>query len=197
MPLLDSGDRDLAGGNQYPLDVGYGLLRIMLEAATLVFFPALMVSAAISDLLTLTISNRISIALAILFVAMAFACGLPARAILLHLACGAATLILAFSLFARGWIGGGDAKLAAATAIWLGFDHLSDYALSASALGGLLTLAIIGLRKWPLPGVLVARRWIARLHEPGTGVPYGIALASAGLILYPETAIWLAAASIH
>jgi hypothetical protein len=82
---------------------------------------------------------------------------------------------------------GGDGDLA-----W------GDYALSASALGGLLTLSIIGLRKWPLPGVLLARQWMARLHEPGTGIPYGIALASAGLILYPETAIWLAAAAaIH
>ena len=170
----------------------------MLEAATLLFFPALMVFAAISDLLTMTISNRISIALAILFVAMAFARGLPATEILWHLACGAAMLVVAFGMFARGWIGGGDAKLAAATAIWLGFDHLGDYALSASALGGLLTVSIILLRKWPLPGVLLARQWATRLHEPGTGIPYGIALASAGLLLYPETAIWLgAAAAIH
>jgi prepilin peptidase CpaA len=167
----------------------------MLEAATLSFFPALMVFAAISDLLTLTISNRISIALAVLFIAMAFACGLPATEILWHLACGGVMLIFVFGLFARGWIGGGDAKLAAATAIWLGFDHLGDYALSASALGGLLTVAIILLRKWPLPGVLLARQWIARLHAPGTGIPYGVALASAGVILYPETAIWLAAAA--
>jgi prepilin peptidase CpaA len=73
----------------------------MLEAATLVFFPALMVLAAISDLLTMTISNRISIALVILFVVMAFACGLPLEEILLHLACGALMLVLTFSLFAR------------------------------------------------------------------------------------------------
>ena len=59
----------------------------MLEAATLLFFPALMVFAAISDLLTLTISNRISIALAVLFIAMALVCGLPATEILWHLAC--------------------------------------------------------------------------------------------------------------
>jgi prepilin peptidase CpaA len=170
----------------------------MLEAATLLFFPALMVFAAISDLLTLTISNRISVALVVLFIAMAFAYGIPATEVFWHLGCGTAVLVLVFGLFARGWIGGGDAKLAAATAIWLGFDHLGDYALSASALGGLLTVSIIVLRKWPLPGALVARQWIVRLHEPGTGVPYGIALASAGLILYPETAIWLAAAgAIH
>jgi len=169
----------------------------MLEAATLLFFPALMAFAAISDLLTMTISNRVSIALVVLFIALAFACGLPATKILWHLACGAAMLLFAFGLFACGWIGGGDAKLAAATAIWLGFDHLGDYALAASALGGVLTVSIIVLRKWPLPGVLLARQWATRLHEPGTGIPYGIALATAGLMLYPETAIWLAAAAIH
>jgi prepilin peptidase CpaA len=169
----------------------------MLEAATLLFFPALMAFAAISDLLTMTISNRVSIALAALFIALAFACGLPPTKILWHLASGAATLLFAFGLFACGWIGGGDAKLAAATAIWLGFDHLGDYALTASALGGVLTVSIIVLRKWPLPGVLLARQWATRLHEPGTGIPYGIALATAGLMLYPETAIWLAAAAIH
>ncbi len=167
----------------------------MLEAATLFFFPALMVFAAFSDLLTMTISNRVSAALALLFVAMAFASGLTAADISLHLASGAAMLLLGFGLFARGWVGGGDAKLAAATAIWLGFDHLGQYALAASALGGALTLVILGLRNWPLPEFLTAREWIARLHEPGTGVPYGIALSAAGLILYPDSAIWLAAAS--
>ena len=169
----------------------------MLEAATLLFFPALMVFAAISDLLTMTISNRVSIALAVLFIAMAFARGLPATQILWHLICGAAMLVFAFGLFARGWIGGGDAKLAAGTAIWLGFDHLSDYALAASLLGGVLTVSIIVLRKWPLPGILLASQWATRLHEPGTGIPYGIALATAGLMLYPETAICLAFAAAN
>jgi prepilin peptidase CpaA len=168
----------------------------MLEAATLLFFPVVMVFAAISDLLTMTISNRVSIALAVLFIIMAFACGLSGAEIAWHLACGALVLVVTFYLFARGWIGGGDAKLAAATAVWLGFDHIGDYAFSASALGGLLTLAIIGLRKWPLPGILPARQWVARLLDPGTGVPYGVALASAGLLLYPGTAIWLGAANM-
>jgi Flp pilus assembly protein protease CpaA len=92
----------------------------MLEVATLLFFPALMVFAAISDLLTMTISNRVSIALAVLFVGMAFACGLSPAEIAWHLACGALMLVLTFFIFARGWIGGGDSKLAAATAIWIG-----------------------------------------------------------------------------
>jgi prepilin peptidase CpaA len=168
----------------------------MFEATTLSFFPGLMVFAAISDLLTMTISNCVSLAVAFLFIVMAFAVGLSAEDIAWHLACGATMLVMTFGMFAWGWIGGGDAKLAAATAIWLGFDHVGDYAVSASLLGGLLTLLILGLRICPLPGFLLARQWIARLHEPGAGIPYGVALASAGLILYP--AIWLrAAGALH
>ncbi|HUB65112.1 MAG TPA: prepilin peptidase [Methylocella sp.] len=169
----------------------------MLEAATLFIFPALMVFAGLSDLLTMTIPNRVSIAIALLFVAMAFACGLPTAVILRHLACGALMLVLTFFMFARGWIGGGDAKLAAATAIWLGFDHIGDYAVSASVLGCLLTLIIIGLRKWPSPSLGMTSRWAMCLLDPGSGIPYGVALASAGLILYPGTAIWLGAAALH
>ena len=108
-----------------------------------------MVFAAISDLLTMTISNRVSIALVVLFVGMAFACGLSATEIAWHLACGALTLVLTFFLFARGWIGGGDAKLAAATAIWLGFEHIGDYAFSASVLGACLALTFSGSENGP------------------------------------------------
>lgn len=167
----------------------------MLEAATLLFFPTLMVFAAISDLLTMTISNRVSILLGVLFVIMAIACGLSTADILRHLACGAVMLVLTFCLFARGLIGGGDAKLAAATAIWLGFDHVGDYAFAASALGGLLSLFIIALRKCPWPSLPLSSSWTAHWLDSGTGVPYGIALASAGLFLYPGTAIWISAAA--
>jgi len=163
----------------------------MLEAATLLIFPLLMIFAAISDLLTMTISNWISLMLGFLFMVLGVFCGLPAPVLLLHLACGVLVLVLTFGLFAKGWIGGGDAKLAAATAIWLGFDHVGDYALYASVIGGLLTLFILGVRQWPLPGILQARQWAARLHDPATGIPYGIALASAGLLLYPGTVIWI------
>ena len=51
-----------------------------------------------------------------------------------------------------GWIGGGDAKLAAATALWFGFDFLLDYLVYASLFGGVLTLVLIQFRRLPLPG---------------------------------------------
>jgi prepilin peptidase CpaA len=150
----------------------------MLEAATLLVFPGLMVFAAFSDLFTMTISNLVSIALVCLFVLLGVASGLAAAEITWHLAGGALILIVGFALFTQGWIGGGDAKLAAATAAWLGLDHLAEYVLIASLLGGGLTLLILGLRHWPVLTLLIQQAWVKRLHQPGRGVPYGIALAS-------------------
>jgi prepilin peptidase CpaA len=161
--------------------------------ATLVFFPLLMIYAAFSDLFTMTISNFVSLALAAIFFALALILGMPVAEIGLHAAAGLLVLVLTFFMFARGWIGGGDAKLAAATALWIGFDHLADYGLCAALLGGLLTVLILVMRRHPLPAILIRQGWIARLHDKGSGVPYGIALALAGLLLYPQTGIWLSA----
>jgi prepilin peptidase CpaA len=105
-----------------------------------------------------------------------------------------AVLVLAFLLFSRGWIGGGDAKLAAATALWLGWTLILDYGLIASLLGGVLTLVLLASRKVRLPAWAARLDWMARLHNPKNGVPYGIALAIAGLVLYPQTQVWRAAA---
>ena len=168
---------------------------IILAGATLLLFPALMTFAAFSDLFTMTISNRVSIALVFAFFCLALALRVPLGDIGQHILCGAVVLTLTFLLFSFHWIGGGDAKLAAATALWLGFDHLLDYGIYAALLGGALTIGILLLRQWPLPSALVTHGWIARLHNRDNGVPYGIALAIAGLLLYPETKIWLSAAS--
>ena len=97
--------------------------------------------------------------------------------------------------FSQGWIGGGDAKLAAATALWFGFDYLLDYLIYASLFGGALTLAIIQFRKIPLPAMLARQGWILRLHETDAGIPYGIALAAAALAVYPKTG-WMPAYGI-
>jgi prepilin peptidase CpaA len=70
-----------------------------------------------------------------------------------------------------------------------------DYLLMAAILGGALTLLILQARKWPLPRLLARQPWIVRLHAVETGIPYGIALAVAGLIIYPETVFMQAASS--
>jgi prepilin peptidase CpaA len=162
----------------------------------LVFFPALMAFSASSDLFTMTIPNRICVALVLGYFALAVAVGLSFASVAIDLSCGLIVLVLTFALFSRGWIGGGDAKLAAATALWLGWALILDYGLVASLLGGLLTLTLLVSRKMRLPAWAARLEWVARLHHPETGVPYGIALAAAGLILYPQTQIWRAAVGI-
>lgn len=159
------------------------------EILLLGLFPAAMIFAAVSDLLTMTISNRLSLLLAIGFFVVAAFAGLPAAALGYHVLAGALVLVVAFGLFAAGWIGGGDAKLAAATALWLGLSALLEYLLLASLIGGAMTLVLLTVRRMPLPAVLSGTPWIARLHSADTGVPYGIALAAAGLMVYPNTPI--------
>ena len=165
----------------------------MLSLLTLLIFPFLMAYAGASDLFTMTISNRISLALVASFILFALFAGVPLETIGLHLSCGLAILVMTFTFFAFGWIGGGDAKLAAGTAVWLGWGNILDYGVMTSILGGIVTLAFIQVRKAPLPQWAAARDWIARLYNAENGVPYGLALAAAGLVIFPDTEIWHAA----
>src|SRR5215472_7631579 len=149
----------------------------MMDTMRLLLFPALMAFAASSDLFTMTISNKVSLALAAGFLAFALALGMPPAEIGMHVAAAAVVLVVAFVFFAMGWVGGGDAKLAAAVSLWFGFDHLMQYLVDAALLGGVLTFALINFRLLPLPPYVERFAWIARLHEKKGGVPYGIALA--------------------
>jgi len=157
------------------------------DAIRLLVFPAMMAFAASSDLLTMTISNRVSLILVGAFFVLAAMTGMPLADIGSHLGAAAVVLVVSFVFFARGWIGGGDAKLAAATALWLGFDQILNYLICASLLGGLLTLAIMRFRLMPLPQFLADQEWAQRLHRMDSGIPYGIALAIAALVVYPNT----------
>ena len=160
---------------------------MILDLARLLLFPALMAFAAASDLFTMTISNRVSLALAAGFLALALASGMAPSDILQHVGAGATVLVLAFGCFAMGWVGGGDAKVAAGAALWFGFGHLMNYLLYASLFGGALTLLLLQFRQWPLPYSLVGQTWLIRLHAKDSGIPYGIALAIGALMIYPET----------
>src|SRR6202162_2728601 len=114
-----------------------------LDIARLTLFPTLMAVAAASDLLTMTISNKISLLLVASFALLAGLGGMSIHDVLIHLGAGAIVLAAAFAFFAMGWVGGGDAKLAAAIALWFGFSHLMDYLLYAAIVGGALTFLII------------------------------------------------------
>jgi len=155
---------------------------------------ALLLAAAICDLARYTIPNAISLAAAGLFLVFAVAAPLSAGAIGWHLAAGLTGLVLGFGFFAMGWIGGGDAKLFAAMALWLGFSDLLNYAALASLFGGALTLGLLLLRQLPLPAGLAGQAWVARLHNAASGIPYGVALAAGGFAVLPYTQIFRLAA---
>ena len=160
---------------------------MILDIARLLLFPALMAFAAASDLFTMTISNRVSLALAAGFLVLALVSSMAPYDIMMHVAAGAAVLAVGFGCFAMGWVGGGDAKVAAAAALWFGFGHLLNYLLYASLFGGALTLLLLQFRQWPLPYALAGQLWLLKLHAKDSGIPYGIALAIGALTVYPET----------
>ena len=168
---------------------------MILDVARLLLFPALMAFAAASDLFTMTISNRVSLALAAGFLALALLSGMEFSDILRHLGAGVAVLAVAFVCFALGWVGGGDAKVAAGAALWFGFGHLLDYLVYASLFGGVLTLLLLQFRQWPLPYQLAGHAWLLKLHAKESGIPYGIALAIGALVVYPETE-WIKAVDL-
>ncbi|MEM6616539.1 MAG: prepilin peptidase [Pseudomonadota bacterium] len=165
---------------------------MLAELVILIVFPALMAIAASMDVLTMTISNKLSLALIAGFAVAALLVGLPLGDIGMHLLAGLVMLILGFTLFCCRFVGGGDAKFFAATALWIGWENLLTYMIVLSMIGGLWTVIILVWRNQPLPLFLMNHGWIDRLHQPKGDIPYGVALAAGGLIVYPST-IWFAA----
>lgn len=160
---------------------------MVIDLLIITIFPAAMAFAAAKDLFSMTIPNWVSLVLIVGFAVLAPLIGLGWSDAGLHVALGVAALVVTFAMFSFGWIGGGDAKLFAATCLWLGPEGSLLYVIYASLLGGGLTLLILGLRSFPLPAALASQGWLTRLHSPEEGVPYGIALAAAGLLVYPDT----------
>ncbi|MET0346945.1 MAG: prepilin peptidase [Methyloceanibacter sp.] len=159
----------------------------MKDLLILSIFPAAMTLAAVTDLFTLTVPNRIVIALALLFFLAAPLAGLGLADIGVHAGLALAALTLGFALFSLGLVGGGDAKLFASSCLWLSPQAIIPYALYAALIGGALALLLLFWRAQPLPAMLASKGWLVRLHSPNEGMPYGIALAAAGLLAYPHS----------
>lgn len=162
----------------------------MFSTLALFIFPVLMAYAASSDLLTMRIANWLVLTLAAAFFVLALLAQLTWIEIGYSVAAAAIVLVIAFAFFAFGWIGGGDAKLVSATTLWVGFGLMLPYLIYAALLGGALTLLILAIRRYPLPTFLARIKWVDRLHDNKSGVPYGITLAIAGLLVYPQTPIF-------
>jgi prepilin peptidase CpaA len=159
----------------------------MLELAFFVLLPGAVAFAAAMDLFTMTIPNRLSAAMCLAFFPLAWMAGLGLWEVAAHVSAGALVLAIGVGLFAGGWFGGGDAKLLAAIALWLGFENLFQYLLYVAVAGGMLATLFSSARSVPLPGMLLSEPWAVRLHRIDSGIPYGVALAAGALLVLPHT----------
>lgn len=162
----------------------------MIQHLVLLIFPVTMAFAAANDLFTMRIPNKLSLVLIAGFTAAALVAQLPLQTFGLHVAVAAAVLAFTFTLFSFNLFGGGDAKLMAVGALWMGVDQVLPFIAAVTVLGGVLSLMFLFYRKFIPVNAVANVAWAQRLHMQGKGIPYGIAIAAAGLLVYPETEIF-------
>ena len=156
--------------------------------AILALFPLCMIFATFTDLFSMTIPNKIVLALIAGFAVLAPLAGMSLETAIWSIGISVLVLIVGFVLFNFGAMGGGDAKLMAASSLWFGSELVLPYLLITCLLGGALTVLILLARRVPLPVGLMNVGWISRLHDDKEGVPYGAALGPAALYLFADTA---------
>ena len=164
----------------------------MLEAIIFVVFPFCMVYAAVSDVLSMKIGNIVPLLLVATFVLVAPLTGMSASIIGMHLLAGFAVLCVTFALFAFGGMGGGDAKLIAASVVWMGVGPaLITYLMTITLIGGQLTLAILMFRRSPWHHLAHHTRFLRNFASDVKGVPYGIALGAGGMVAFGQSPLVL------
>lgn len=153
-------------------------------------FLGCMIMAATYDLTSYTIPNYLSLILLAGFVSLGIFQELGLSVIGSHFSAGIALLAIGWTLFALGVVGGGDAKFMAASGIWIGWSEMLDYLLVFSVAGGVLALLLLLFRRLPLPEPIREVAWIAQLHGPGHGVPYGVALSIGAVATMPHLTLF-------
>lgn len=161
-------------------------MPVPLQALPLLIFPVLLIWAALEDVTTFTISNRLNAILAGAFFFAAPLAGASIGLIGVNLAVGLAGLTIGMGMFALGWIGGGDAKLLAAASLWLGWPAMTTFLLATTLAGGALALLLLGMRAQLVRAhTPVLAGWMDRLTTPGAPAPYGVAIACGALFAFP------------
>ena len=163
-----------------------------LDAAALLLtiFPAGVIVAALKDATSFTIPNWVSGAIALAFFPVALALHLPIVALGVCVIAAAIALVCGMGMFAAGWCGGGDAKLLAACALWLGWTGAPVFLLATGVSGGLLAAGLILARKGVIGAYASASSgWFGRLMRPDADLPYGLAIAVGALAAFPSSAL--------
>lgn len=161
-----------------------------------------MFTAAFRDATTMTIPNWVSLfILGGFFLVTPFmwqawgVTGAPWAIFGEHVFVGVSVFLVGFTMFALGWLGGGDAKLMAATAFWWQWPDLLHYLVYTTLAGGVLAIFVLVGRQF-IPVKLLTSEWLHRLIKDEKHIPYGLALAFGALVTLPQSKIFMAAAGI-
>lgn len=148
------------------------------------------------DVTTMTIPNWVS-----LFVFSGFLVMVPFvwqgwDNFAVHVMAGGLMFVIGFAMFAFGWLGGGDAKLMAATSFWWVWSDLLIYVFYTTLAGGVLALFILFGRQF-VPAKVITAPWMYRMIKDESKMPYGLALAFGAFMTLPNSEIFkLAAGSL-
>ncbi|MEM6536559.1 MAG: prepilin peptidase [Pseudomonadota bacterium] len=159
---------------------------MLFEVLIIAVFPAALLVAAVTDLHDFTIPNWVSILLLGAYVATGVFIGAPIDRIVIGLGFGAIILVIGFALFAVKFFGGGDAKLFAACAPWIGFESYLEYLTYVALAGGVFGLLLLAFRKAPPLPAYAHAPWLMRIHQNQHEIPYGVAICIGGLLAMPS-----------
>ncbi|WP_339333377.1 prepilin peptidase [uncultured Maricaulis sp.] len=164
----------------------------MVLQITILVLAGLMLAAAIFDAGKFIIPNWLCGLVLLTFPVAALAAGLGWPEVGNHLLGGMVALVIGFALFAPGWIGGGDAKLFAAAALWFGWPEILAFLIHTVFAGGALVIILLVLR-WLVPRIpALAGRTAGTALANNAPVPYGIAIAAGVFWSLPNTVFWSA-----
>jgi len=149
-------------------------------------FPLVMVAAMITDARRFEIPNSLPLALVLAWPVVAVAGDLPGLQIAWACAIACGLLLLGIALYAFAILGGGDAKLIAAAALWTGAGETGSFLLYTALLGGLVALGVMLARHQTLLPAALARRTLVTRLRGEAHVPYALAIGPAGLLVYPR-----------
>lgn len=147
----------------------FGFTELLLVGLALI-----LVVAAVIDVRTYTISNRLNLAVALLAPLYWWASGLPLWPdVAIQVAVAGGVFLLLAVAFYAGMMGGGDVKLAAAIVLWFSPNATLRFLVFMSLAGGVLTLVVLGLH---------------RLRRRGgkPEIPYGVAIAIGALAILAQ-----------
>lgn len=169
----------------------------MYAAIIFVIPPICFVMAALTDFLEMTIPNRIPVILLSAFLLVAPFSGLTLGEFGWHVASAALVFAVCFGLFALNVMGGGDAKLLSAAAIWFGFNHsLFEFLAYTGYLGGVLTIMVMLVRaNWAKFATLGVK--LPKTLMVANKIPYAIAIGAAGLMAYPQSPLMISVIASH